>query len=153
MSTARPAEMSRIRRFAVPALCVLAAGGYAAIFLAHHDVAMAIAGAAIMLAYGAVLVVFSRRSEVAALLRDTANDERHALINLRACALALYAVVTVAVVMTFVKRQPGYLGHCVRDPGGGLHRRHRAVLPARVTRPRATTRARARSGGNVGGRR
>jgi hypothetical protein len=102
MSTARPAEMSRIRRFAVPALCVLAAGGYAAVFLAHHDVAMAIAGAAIMLAYGAVLVVFSRRSEVAALLRDTANDERHALINLRACALALYAVVTVAVVMTFV---------------------------------------------------
>jgi hypothetical protein len=44
MSTARPAEMSRIRRFAVPALCVLAAGGYAAVFLAHHDVAMAIAG-------------------------------------------------------------------------------------------------------------
>jgi hypothetical protein len=102
MSTARPAEMSRIRRFAVPALCVLAAGGYAAAFLAHHDVAMAIAGATIMLAYGAVLVVTSRRSEVAALLRDTANDEWHAQINLRASALALYAVVTVAVVMMFI---------------------------------------------------
>ena len=102
MSTARSAEVSRVRRFAVPAFCVLAAGGYAAVFLAHHDVAMAIAGAAIMLAYGAVLVVFSRRSEVAALLRDTANDERHAQINLRASALALYAVVTVAVVMTFI---------------------------------------------------
>lgn len=102
MSTARSAEMSVVRRFAVPAVCVLAAGGYAAVFLAHHDVAAAIAGAAIMLAYGAVLVVFSRRSEVAALLRDTANDERHAQINLRACALALYAVVTVAVVMTFI---------------------------------------------------
>ena len=102
MSTARPAEMSRVRRFAVPALCVLAEGGYAAVFLAHHDVAMAIAGAAIMLAYGTLLVMFSRRSEVAALLRDTANYERHALINLRASALALYAVVTVAVVMTFI---------------------------------------------------
>lgn len=93
MSTVRPTEMSKVRRFAVPAFCVLAAGGYAAVYLAHHDVAMAIAGAAIMLAYGAVLVVFSRRSEVAALLRDTAQDEWHALIKpagqragvLRAC--------------------------------------------------------------------
>lgn len=88
MSTARPAEMSRVRRFAVPAFCVLAAGGYAAVYLARHDAVMAVAGAAIMLAYGVVLVVFSRRSEVAALLRDTANDERHALINLRAARAA-----------------------------------------------------------------
>jgi hypothetical protein len=102
MSTARPTEMSKVRRFAVPGLCVLAAGGYAAVYLAHHDTAMAIAGAAIMLAYGAVLVVFSRRSEVAALLRDTAQDERHALINLRASALAFYVVVTVGVAMSFV---------------------------------------------------
>ena len=94
--------MSRVSRFIVPAFCVLAAAGFAAIYLARHDVAAAIACAAIMLAYGGVLVVFSRRSEVAALLRDTAHDERHALINLRASALALYAVVTVAAVMTFV---------------------------------------------------
>lgn len=102
MSTARTTEMSRVRRFIVPAFCVLAAGGYAAVYLARHDVAAAVAGAAIMLAYGGALVVFSRRSEVAALLRDTAHDERQALINLRACTLALSAAVSVAVVMTFV---------------------------------------------------
>lgn len=102
MSTARTTEMSRLRKYSVPAFCVLAAGGYVAVFLAHHDVPMAIAGAVIMLGYGAVVTVFSRRSEVAALLSDTAHDERQAQINLRASALALYAAVTVAVVMAFV---------------------------------------------------
>lgn len=135
MSTARSAEMSRVRRFAVPALCVLAAGGYAAVFLAHHDVAMAIAGAAIMLAYGAVLVVFSRRSEVAALLRDTANDERHAQINLRASALALYAVVTVAVVMMFIILWPG---PAIRVPGAPCARSWgRPTSPASCCTPGA----------------
>jgi hypothetical protein len=55
--------MSRVRGFVVPAFCVLAAGGYAAVYLAHHDVAMAIAGAALILgaAYIAGVVLFSRR--------------------------------------------------------------------------------------------
>lgn len=94
--------MSRLRKYSVPAFCVLAAGGYAAVFLAHHDVPMAIAGVVIMLGYGTVVTVFSRRSEVAALLSDTAHDERHAQINLRASALAMYAAVAFAVVMAFV---------------------------------------------------
>ncbi len=102
MSTARSTEMSRLRRYSVPAFCVLAAAGYVAVFLAHHDVPMAVAGAVIMLGYGAVVTVFSRRSEVAALLSDTAHDERHAQINLRAGALAFYAAVAVALVMAFV---------------------------------------------------
>ena len=84
MSTARTTEMSRLRKYSVPAFCVLAAAGYAAVFLAHHDVPMAIAGVVIMLGYGTVVTVFSRRSEVAALLSDTAHDERHAQISRQA---------------------------------------------------------------------
>jgi hypothetical protein len=50
-----------VRRWAAPALCVLAAGGYLAVFLSTGQVATAIWTAAIMLAYGTVLVIFSRR--------------------------------------------------------------------------------------------
>jgi hypothetical protein len=111
MSMARSSEMSKMRKWVVPAGCVLAAGGYAAVFLAHGDVSSAAWSAGIMLAYGAVLVAFSRRSEVAALLRDTARDERQAQINLRASALSAYAVILVAIVMVFVELGQG------RDPG------------------------------------
>jgi hypothetical protein len=114
MSMARSSEMSKVRKWMVPAGCVLAAGGYAAVFLAHGNVSAAAWSAGIMLAYGAVLVVFSRRSEVAALLRDTARDERQAHINLRASALTAYAVILVAIVMTFVELGRG------RDPAWDL---------------------------------
>ena len=58
------------RRWVVPGLCVLFAAGYAAVFLAGDRPLMAAIGAAVMLAYGLVLVLFSRRSEAVALLRD-----------------------------------------------------------------------------------
>jgi len=58
MSTARSAEMRKMRKWLVPATCVLAAGGYTAVFLARGDVATAVWAAGIMLAYGAVLVAF-----------------------------------------------------------------------------------------------
>jgi hypothetical protein len=111
MSTVRSAEMRKMRKWVVPAGCVLAAGGYAAVFLAHGDVATAVWSAGIMLAYGGVLVAFSRRSEVAALLRDSGHDERQAQINLRASALTAYSVILLAVVMAFVELARG------RDPG------------------------------------
>jgi hypothetical protein len=111
MSTARSAEMRKMRKWLVPATCVLAAGGYAAVFLARGDVATAVWAAGIMLAYGAVLVAFSRRSEVAALLRDSGHDERQAQINLRASALTAYSVILLAVAMGFVELARG------RDPG------------------------------------
>jgi hypothetical protein len=111
MSTARSAEMRKMRKWLVPATCVLAAGGYAAVFLARGDVATAVWAAGIMLAYGAVLVAFSRRSEVAALLRDSGHDERQAQINLRASALTAYSVILLAVGMGFVELARG------RDPG------------------------------------
>jgi hypothetical protein len=103
--------MRKIRNWLVPATCVLAAGGYAAVFLARGDVATAVWAAGIMLAYGAVLVAFSRRSEVAALLRDSGHDERQVQINLRASALTAYSVILLAVVMGFVELARG------RDPG------------------------------------
>lgn len=103
--------MSKMRKWMVPAGCVLAAGGYAAVFLAHGDVAMAAWSAGVMLAYGGVLLAFSRRSEVAALLRDSARDERQVQISLRASALTGYGIVLVAVAMSFVELARG------RDPG------------------------------------
>jgi hypothetical protein len=110
MSTARR-DMTGARRWAVPALCVIAAGGYLAVFLPTGNVAVAIASAAIMLAYGAVLVVLSRRSEVAAILRDDARDERRAAINMRAAALTLNVLVVLALTMAFIELAQG------RDPG------------------------------------
>ena len=68
MSTMRTGEMKNNRRWMVPGLCVVFAIAYAAVFLAHHRPALAAAGAGVMLAYGAVLVIFSRRSEAELLI-------------------------------------------------------------------------------------
>ena len=111
MSTTRQREMGAARRWAVPAICVLAAGGYLAVFLSAGKVAPAIWCAAIMLVYGAILVIFSRRSEVAAILRDDARDERRAAINLRASALTLQVLTILALTMAFIQLAKGH------DPG------------------------------------
>jgi uncharacterized membrane protein len=110
MSTAKR-EVRGARRWAVPVLCVVAAGGYLAVFLSTGQVALALVCAGIMLAYGAALVLFSRRSEVAAILRDDSRDERRAAINLRASALTLQVLVVLALTMAFVELAKG------RDPG------------------------------------
>ncbi len=111
MSTAKRSEMGTVRRWLVPAVCLLAAGGYLAVFLSAGKVALAITCAAIMLAYGGILVIFSRHSEVAAILRDDGRDERRAAINLRASALTLQVLVVVALAMLFVQLAQGH------DPG------------------------------------
>jgi hypothetical protein len=100
-----------MRRWLVPGLCVVFAIGYAAVFLAHHRPLLAAVGAGIMLAYGLVLVLFSRRSETVALLREDAPDERRALITTRAAASTLYVLVLLAVIMLFVRLARG------TDPG------------------------------------
>lgn len=113
MSTAQR-DRGVARRWLVPAVCVLAAGGYLAVFLPTGKVAAGIWCAAIMLLYGAILVVFSRRSEIAAILRDDGRDERRAAINLRASALALHVLVVLALTMAFIDlargRGPGAWG-------------------------------------------
>jgi uncharacterized membrane protein len=111
MSTAKRTETGRLQRWRVPAVCLLAAGGYLAVFLSAGKVAVAFACAAIMLVYGAILVIFSRRSEVAAILRDDGQDERRAAINLRASALTLQVIVVVAITMLFIQLARGH------DPG------------------------------------
>jgi hypothetical protein len=105
-------------------VCVLAAAGYAAVFLAHGKVVDAVLAAAVMLAYGGLLIALSRRSEIAALLRGTGRDERRALIDLRASALALYAVIILTLAMTFIElvkgREPGPWG-IVAAVGGAAY--------------------------------
>ena len=110
MSTVRNRFARDAGRWVVPAFCVLAAGGFAAIFLTQGDVAGAISAAAIMLGYGLVLVVLSRRSEVAAILRSDGRDERRASIDLRASAFALRIVVLLAAVMFCIQLADGHEG-------------------------------------------
>jgi hypothetical protein len=111
MSTTRTSETRSARRWLVPGLCVVFAAGYAAVFLAHHRPLLAVTGAGVMLAYGLVLVVFSRRSEAVALLREDAPDERRSMIMTKAAASTLYVLVVLSVGMVFVRLAQG------TDPG------------------------------------
>jgi hypothetical protein len=107
MSTARQPDMRGRRKWAVPAVCLIAAGAFLGIFLARGQVSAGISSAAIMLIYGAVLVVSSGRSDIAAILRNDAADERRLSINMRASAFALQVVVLVAVVMFLIQLGAG----------------------------------------------
>jgi uncharacterized membrane protein len=95
----------------VPAVCVVGAGGYLAVFLPSGKTTAAITCAAIMLAYGALLVTFSRRSDIAAILRNDGQDERRHAINMRASVLTLQVITALAVIMLFVNLAQGH------DPG------------------------------------
>jgi hypothetical protein len=97
MSTTRTGETRNTRRWLVPGLCVVFAAGYAAVFLINHRPLLAAVGAGVMLAYGLVLVVFSRRSEAVALLREDAPDERRSMITTKAAATTLYVLVTLPI--------------------------------------------------------
>ena len=108
MSTSERGKGGGARKWAVPATCVLAAGAYLGVFLATGQVGSALVSAGIMLGYGAVLVAFSRRSEVIAILRDEGRDERRAAVNLRASALTLHVIVVLAIVMAFVQLAEGH---------------------------------------------
>jgi hypothetical protein len=110
-SRQRNHEAAGARRRLVPGLCVLFAIGYAAVFLAHHKPLAAVAGAGVMLAYALVLVIFSRRSEAVASLREDAPDERRAAITAAAAATTFYVLIVLAVVMLFVHLARGV------DPG------------------------------------
>jgi Na+/melibiose symporter-like transporter len=107
MSMTRTGETGSKRRWLVPGLCVVIAAAYTAVFLAHDRPLAATIGAAVMLAYAAVLVVFSRRSEAVALLREDQRDERRAMITTRAAATTLYVLVLLALTMVFVQLARG----------------------------------------------
>ncbi|MEZ0112832.1 hypothetical protein ABH920_006856 [Catenulispora sp. EB89] len=81
----------------VPVTAAVMGGVFLAIYLGHHDVGMAISGLVVMVAYAAVLVFGSRRSEAVALLRGETGDERRRSIELRASALTLHVLTLVLV--------------------------------------------------------
>ena len=61
-----------------------------------------------MLLYGVILVIFSRRNEVAAILRDDGRDERRAAIQFRATAVMGLVVTVFALTMAFVELAKGH---------------------------------------------
>ncbi|MBO0852765.1 MAG: hypothetical protein J2P18_03245 [Nocardia sp.] len=75
------------RKWAVPALGVIAGLAYLGVMCARGKPALGFAILAIMLVYVAVVLLLSRRSETGALLRGTANDERQRDISTRAIAI------------------------------------------------------------------
>ena len=72
---------------------------------------MAVAGFAIMAAYAIVLVLASRRSEGAALLRGEVTDERRAAIAQRASAVTLYVLIVVLLGGFVTQLVRGHSGH------------------------------------------
>jgi hypothetical protein len=84
-------------RAAVAVTCVLAAAAYLTIGLVHDNKGLAIGGTAVMLGYGAILLLFGRRSEPVALLAGEQSDERQRLVMLRASAATGQVLVVVLV--------------------------------------------------------
>jgi uncharacterized membrane protein len=97
MTTDHAPDTARRQRWLVPAFCLLAGVGYVVIFLIRHEPWMALIGFVIMAGYGLVLVLTSRRSETAALLRGELTDERRLDINRRASSFTLNVLILVAV--------------------------------------------------------
>lgn len=77
-------KSDRTESWIVPITCVVIGVAYLTVGVFRGDVTSGVVGLAIMLAYGAVLVLFRRRSEAVALLGGGASDERRAAITSRA---------------------------------------------------------------------
>lgn len=88
---------ARRRSWIVPVTAAVMGAAFLAIYLGHHNVGMAVSGLLIMLAYAAVLVIGSRRSEAVSLLRGETGDERARSIEQRASALTLHVLALVLV--------------------------------------------------------
>ena len=83
-------------QFAV--VCVAAAIAYLTIGLVRHDHTLTVAGPVIMLGYGAVAIILSRRSEAMALLSSSPADERQQQVMLRSTSFTGLVLVGVLVV-------------------------------------------------------
>lgn len=92
---------------AVTVLGVVIGFAYLALFLARHDVPMALGGLAIMLGYVAVVRLFAGRWEAAAVLGGDQGDERRRAIDERASAVAMRVLAAVLVGGFFVTTARG----------------------------------------------
>ena len=104
-----PEKGTRRGAWTVPVTAAVMGLAFLVIYLAHDDTAMAVSGLALMLAYAAVLVFGSRRSEAVSLLRGESPDERARSIEQRAAALTLHVLAVVLV--------GGYLVSLARNTG------------------------------------
>ena len=84
-------------RWVVPVFALVFGVTVFAVQAANGDPAGGLVSLGIMLGYGLVLVLTSRRSETAALLRGETADERAEWIQIRAAAVTCYVLVTVLV--------------------------------------------------------
>jgi uncharacterized membrane protein len=83
-------------------VCAAAGLSYFGIGLSSNDVWAGVAGLAIMVAYGGILLALRRRSEPMALLSGNPADERQAQVVVRASAATLQVVAVVPVVAMMV---------------------------------------------------
>ncbi|GAA1086793.1 MULTISPECIES: DUF2178 domain-containing protein [Streptomyces violaceusniger group] len=111
MPTDQTPETTRSQRWAVPVVGLAMGVGFIAVFLARNDPGMAVAGFVIMAAYVLILVMASRRSESAALLRGQTTDERRRAINQRASAFTLNVLVLVLLAGFVTELIRGHSGH------------------------------------------
>lgn len=95
-------------RIAVLGVCVLAGVAYLVIGLMRGEVGQGVVGLAIMLAYGAVLLVWGRRSESIGLLGGAHADERQRMVLMRASAATGQVLVVVIVGAAMVSLAAGW---------------------------------------------
>ncbi|MEU8875928.1 DUF2178 domain-containing protein [Streptomyces javensis] len=111
MPTDQSPETTRSQRWAVPVVGLAMGVGFIAVFLARNDPGMAVGGFVIMAAYVLILVMASRRSESAALLRGQTTDERRRAINQRASTFTLNVLVLVLLAGFVTELIRGHSGH------------------------------------------
>ncbi|MFD9567480.1 DUF2178 domain-containing protein [Streptomyces sp. NPDC059994] len=111
MSIDHKPEATRGRRWGVPALGLAIGVGYIAIFMVRHEPGMAATGFTVMAVYVLILVMASRRSEAAALLRGEATDERRHAINQRASAFTMNVLLLVLLTGFVTELIRGHSGH------------------------------------------
>lgn len=91
----------RNARWVTPVTGLLLGLVYLVVFLARHEVEMAVFGLVAMVGYVVFLALFSGRWEAAALLRGDVTDERRRTIDQQAAALTL-RVLSVVLVGGFI---------------------------------------------------
>lgn len=94
-------QRDRAESWVVPITCVVIGIAYLLVGVLRDEAASGVVGLAIMLAYGAGLVLFRRRSEAVALLNGEATDERRAAIMSRARDTTAQVLVLVLVAGMF----------------------------------------------------